>query len=264
MYVYGEEVFIINFIMDLTLAVFVMKISGKKMNILRCALSAATGGIYSVISLYINTTIFHSIIISAIMARIISGNDNELTVRSAVFLFIFSVMSGGGILLLLESFPELKGNMLFMLAGSLLSVTVCISAGKNLYNGAKIISGTYKATITHREKNYSLRLFNDTGNLITTPSGESVVVVGENIFTRIFGDIHNTDNFRNGISFVNAGTITGEKVFFIIKADKLYIPSEGYIVSPVYITSADINTDRFDGIINLNLTGGKYVQENNS
>ena len=128
----------------------------------------------------------------------------------------------------------------------------------HIRNTETINHSVIMAILTHSGKTYTLKLYNDSGNLLTTAGGERITVIDQELFGEIFGNIYEKITYSPDISFVSAKTIAGEKVFHVLKADSLYIPETDKLISPAYVTSADIAQVRFDGIINL--TGEKNAE----
>ncbi len=277
MYVYAEEVFLINLSMNMIICISVCRIRGMKRYYFRAFGAALTGGVYSVAALYCPAGIISKIIICILMGYIITDKSLYDTLNTAGLLFLASAISSGGVMLLsglISEYITVKPKILLTTLGAFTGISlfrVSIGGIMNFYS-EKSLTVLSEAVFMDRRK--TLLLFNDSGNLARSISGERVTLLSEESFIslcpelkdKIGGDIAemmiSDEKYKGRISFITAASINGHKMLPVIKID--CIKAENTIFSPAYICPAKIDSEIFDGIINLYNTGGKYDKENDT
>ncbi len=269
MYVYGEEVFLINFIMDYILCIFSYMLTSGKINFFRALFAASAGGIYSVICLYYPAGTISKIGVCLLMALIAEKKGAYDILTTAMILLCGSMVFSGGTVFFLSVWENTIGKGLMqMLSGAFTGGFIAISCLGRIKHERAVKSSTVSVTAQFMGRNISLSLLNDTGNLLTTQGGYGISVLSEEAFYKVCPELRDilTDDgagfsevfpeiYSGRVSFINSGSTGGEKILPVIKIDSFTY--EGKIILPAYISPAKISDGRFDGIINLNLTGGK-------
>ncbi len=144
-----------------------------------------------------------------------------------------------------------------------------------IFNKSVQISGIYEAEILFSDKIIKeIFLYADTGNFIRTLSGESVVVISNRIMKNICKtetlSFDSYDEYLKcyrsldydifthcGVTKVN--TVSGCKYLLSVRIDKM-IFSGNYIIENVTVVGGDFSYSEFDGIFNpiIFKTGGMY------
>jgi len=262
MYVYAEEVFIVNFIMDMLIAAFVMRHYGRKKYILRTIICGFIGGIYAITVLYIPSGILSKFAVSLIMGCVICGRSIYDCFMSAIMLLFGSLLCSGGIILtdlLLQDIHITAGkNILTMLSGSFCGLFIFNMTVKTIKKTEGLKGLTFSSEIIFAERKIQAKLLQDSGNLLKTINGENIIMISEDMFYRLCPELKEyaatalPEIYDGRISFVMAGSVTGEKLFTVLKADTITLREQNINLSPAYISPAKIKDVRFDGIINLN------------
>ena len=276
MYVYIEEVFLVNFLADYIICHFVCRLKSCGKRTSRCALCAFTGAAYAVLSIYINFGIAGKIIVCIIMGAILDSSGPHETVVASVYILTGSFICAGGSIAFTYIFNSddmispVKLNYTVLFSGIAVALFVFDKCMRpmtaDMEIGKKIISGE----IYFSGNTVSVSLFNDSGNLLRTNNGSSIVIVDysvsekllkgicENIFPS-YTDSSITQNpppelyGKTGIVYAN--TISGKSTLFTLRADSMMLLYSDEIIeiNPVYLAFTEIKDNRFCGIVNCGL-----------
>ena len=281
-YVYIEELVAVNFISNLIIIYSVIKMRRTNLHIARVTACALVGALFaSLVVLYsdinnttykIITTLIMSLMISQrIKAREIIVNFALLTIcsfiASGIVIFI-SIISSGVKGVMTEYI--FKTNYIIILF-SLLSARYLTSY---LYmfvlKRFNLHSDIYICDITTGDKTFSLRLLNDSGNLLRSVGGEPICVISKDMFYRVtqissefdsytdysvyYDNLSNEDKKR--VSIIKVGTVIGSKLQLYYRADSLSIDSSRTLRN-ILISSGSINSTSYDGVINMKEYGDK-------
>ncbi|MBE6038788.1 MAG: hypothetical protein E7218_06235 [Anaerofustis stercorihominis] len=273
MYVYAEEIFMVNFIMDYMLAHFVCSIKNHRKTKLKCFICALIGGVYGVSSLYIHMGIQHKIITCFAMGYIIDKSCVYETVISSVLMLLGSFICAGSITALSylcssQYISSADIDYIIVFFGSVAGLYIFDKCILTINKSADIKDNIIRAKISMCHICTYIYLLNDSGNLLRTTDGKSVIIVDKSVFSALCPDVDVEivsddikrvrealpEELQKRAGIITAEGITGKYNMLLLKIDnvKLYVDT-GTEISPAYVAFAHIDDERFSGIINMNL-----------
>lgn len=258
MKIYLDIILLINFSFDFLLLYSVKRILRRNINLKRILLASLIGAL-SIFLLFIkinNITLFIlKILISILMVLIaFSFRNLKYTLKNLMYLYIVSIILGGGLYFLNCSFSYKNEGIIFYHNGFSINIVVLIiiapfilytyiKESKNLkikYNQL------YEMEITLKnKKNINLTAFLDTGNSLKDPFLKRPIIVTNEI------DI--TGNYI----LVPFSTILNESYLKCYEVEKVYIKGLGEIRNVLLgISPRPIKMEGVDCIIGTNILGG--------
>ncbi len=255
--VYGDLLFFINFSMDFLCFFLTTKLMHRKLKLVRTLAAAAIGGVYAVLSLFINFLWIPSLMIDIGVCVIICSiafADKNIKIRSmALLVGIYMVVSMflGGIMTALFNMLN-RSDIPFGETEHSGSMTILIFIVLSAISGASLlIGGRYirkssvdkcvKLNITYNGKTVELNGISDSGNLLKDPiSGKRVIVADTCAVLGILPRAVSVAIGKNDISalsklstdaakrirLIPSTTAAGEKVLYGIIPDKIIIEFE--------------------------------------
>ena len=211
--VYADLLFLINFSMDYLCLYVCTKVMGRKLRLPKLLLSAAIGGIYSVISLFLSVTSPLSLVIDVgvclIMCAIVFAEKGRQLSSTLLCTFLFvgiSMMTGGCMTAIFNFLNRLElplsnvgedgiSTYLFAIIAAIAGF-ISLRSGELISRRAPIKECRIKIVFCGKE--IELLGFADSGNLVKDPlTGKAVVIVDRNaVSDRI--PIEEFDAFREG------------------------------------------------------------------
>ncbi len=210
--VYADLLFLINFSMDYLCLYVCAKVMARRIRLPRLLLSAALGGIYSVLSLFISLTSFLSVVIDIgvclIMCAIVFAEKgrNLSSTLLCTFLFVgISMMTGGCMTAIFNFLNKLDLPLSDIgedgISTYLFAILAAIAGFISLRSG-EIISRRApirecKLYITFQGREIELSGFSDSGNLVKDPiSGRAVIIVDRDTVAKSL-PIEEFDEFKS-------------------------------------------------------------------
>lgn len=247
--IYIDLILILNFVFDLLLLLSVSIILRRKTEFFRLLIGAFIGSI-SILALFINITSFElfllKFIISIIMVITSFGiRDIKYTLKNIVFLYLSSIILGGGLYLLnIEFSYDNKGiifynnglgiNFLILVILSPIIIYIYVKECKNLKTN---YSNYYNVCIKIKKQEIECTGFLDTGNKLVDPYKKRPVILINN-------KILKTNDFNK--IMVPVKTIIGTKLIECIRIDELKINNE--IIKKDVLLGFMENKIKIDGI----------------
>lgn len=228
MKIYVDLLFLLNFALDFLLLLTTSILLRRRKSINRIILGAFLGSL-SILLLFfpmnsIMLAIF-KIIISILMCILSFGYQNiKYTAKNTMYLYSTSIVLGGFLYLLNDTFAyQKKGivfyhkglsiNLIFLLFTSPILLYLYIKQGKELKN---VYSKYHTISITIKEKTYIQTAFLDTGNMLKDPYNKNPVILMNK--KKLIYDIN-----EFGMILIPYKTITETGMLSCIKADKVCI-----------------------------------------
>ena len=230
MKVYVDLVLFLNFLLDFILLVSVCILLRRSVSIVRLMIGSFIGSL-SILFLFINISSFtlfiFKIIISVIMCiSTFSFKNIKYTLNNLLYLYINSIVLGGALYLINDSFSKkhvgivfinngFSINLIILVIFSPIIVYIYIKQVKRLKNN---YNHYYKVKLYLNNRIYNLNAYLDTGNKLLDPYKNRPVVLVQKKVIR---------NIPNEVLYVPYKTIDKNGVIKCIKADKLYIEEVG-------------------------------------
>lgn len=211
--VYADLLFLINFSMDYLCLYVCAKVMGRRIRLPRFLLSAAVGGIYSVVSLFLSVTSLLSIVIDVgvclIMCAIVFAEKGRRLSSTLLCTFLFvgiSMMTGGCMTAIFNFLNRLDlplsdigedgiSTYLFALLAAIAGF-ISLRSGELISKRAPIKE--CKVKITFQGQEIELLGFADSGNLVKDPiSGKAVIIVDKETVAKSL-PIVEFDMFKQG------------------------------------------------------------------
>jgi len=211
--VYADLLFLINFSMDYLCLYVCAKVMGRRIRLPRFLLSAAIGGIYSVVSLFLSITSLLSIVIDIgvclIMCAIVFAEKGRRLSSTLLCTFLFvgiSMMTGGCMTAIFNFLNRLDlplsdigedgiSTYLFALLAAIAGF-ISLRSGELISKRAPIKE--CKVKITFQGQEIELLGFADSGNLVKDPiSGKAVIIVDKETVAKSL-PIVEFDMFKQG------------------------------------------------------------------
>lgn len=273
MFVYAEDVFVLNCIADMLILCFVFKyeIKVNSKYILRILLISIFESVLVV--LLINKSLafkaFGKMLLLFVVAWAASLGKNYCSVVSNFFLIMVSSFVFCGAIMFVGnglSFFNLPALSKFcsFAAGCALALTACFCFDRGIRDKVRLFPRQSSCCVcVNGKKIEGLTLFADTGNLLKTAFGQSIVVLDERIFKRLSGlnavkscALHDYVSFYDALpdelkakaGFKLVKGIGGATVYVTLKPDFIII--EGHSVDNVLIMPGNFSGSSFDGIYN--------------
>lgn len=191
--VFVDILFIINFSMDYLCLFICSRILHRRAKRARLLLSAALGGIYSVLSLFLQLNSFLSVVVDLSVCVMICAvgfwerrsHLGSMTLTSFLFLGV-SMMLGGCMTAIFNLLNRLDlpldgvsadglSTYLFVIVAAIAGL-ICLRHGQLLSRRSTV--SECELTIVIGEYSFTLRALADSGNLVKDPiSGKSVIIV---------------------------------------------------------------------------------------
>ena len=211
--VYVDLLFLINFSMDYLCLYICGKVLRKKLKLIRLMLAAATGGAYSIISLFFPFSPAINLIIDALFCLVICAiafAEKGRRISSTLvcgFLFVGISMMTGGAMTAIFNFINRLELPLDSINGDGISTylfaIIAAVAGIITLRSGEIISGRSnisecKLTLTISGKSAEFFALSDSGNLVKDPlSGRYVVLIDREALSKLV-DVSIFDKFLEG------------------------------------------------------------------
>ncbi|MDR2519451.1 MAG: sigma-E processing peptidase SpoIIGA [Eubacteriaceae bacterium] len=281
---YGEDIILINFIVNFILLASVFRARRRKVSYWRCSLAASLGALYALAAVGGSGALFEvafKLASCAAMGIIITPKPipKDAAINSALILctsfscagatLFFSYLAKGAAApgtIFAAQHATRAAVFLGALFGSAVASLVYDRAFLRLegveFSRAVVVCGARQMKAT---------LLNDTGNLLRTLGGHSITLLSEPLFRELTGiqrcrldsyeeferEREGMDAFqkeRVGIAMVES--MNGSSLQIIFRADALRLEG-GFAASPAYISAAkNMSSSTFDGIYNQ-----KYIME---
>lgn len=273
MYVYAEDIFALNFVADILILGFVFKyeIKAKSKYALRIFFIAVAESILTVV--LVNKSVEFKVLgkISLLLAvawtasceksfRVISGNFILITVSSFVFCGAVLFVGNG-----LE-FVELPvfSKLICFAFGCALAVGACFCFDRCIKGKIHLFLQLSSCEVSICGKKVErLTLFADTGNLLKTVSGQSIIVIDEKIFKELcglsnvgFNDFSEMTDVcaalpedlktKAGFKFIKG--IGQANIFMTLKTD--FVKIDGRCIENAQIMPGNFAGSGFDGVYN--------------
>lgn len=274
--VYIDLLFLINFSMDLLCFYITSIIMKQKLPALRSLLAAGAGGIYSVFALLGSldgvSLVLCDVLICIFMILLIFGNNESGIFRYASLSILYlgiSMLLGGimsGIFTLLGKLgikaDRADGDSIsvFLFASiALISAILSIRGVKMLSKKGK--QRMCRVRIKLGKCEYSLLGFIDTGNLVLSPLGRSVIFIDKDIISdSIPKDADKKflrgEYFDFGASAISVNTAAGSALCVTFKPDFIYISPQkengeyaNEYKSDCLISALDIQSKEYGAIV---------------
>ena len=275
-YVYIEEIVALNLISNLIIIYSVIKMRRINLHIARVIVGALVGALFAVlVAMYDDiNNVGYKIIVTLIMSLLISERMKAREVIVSFSLLTICSFTASGIVIFISMISSgvngvmteyiFRTNYIIILF-SLLSARYLTSY---LYRFAlkrfNLQGDIYLCDITAKDKTVSLKLLNDSGNLLRSIGGEPICVISKKMFYRItqiksefdtytdysvyYDNLSDEDKQR--VSVVKIGTVIGSKLQLYYRADSLSI-NNSKTLRNVLISSGSINSTSYDGVINM-------------
>lgn len=249
--VYADLLFLVNFSMDMLCLILVAKLTSKRLSLLRAALGAALGGIYSVVILFISLSpplalLLHLTCCVAMCAASfgVRGGAKQVLLNTAAFLVSSSLL--GGIMTAAFSLLNTLGISTenagendippwLILTFGAISAFLAKVGGRHLKKKASLRFA--EVEITLGDKTLAVSAVCDSGNLLRDSiSGRTVMVADTRHAEYFFGnkkEITPLDLPRlapelgRRSSLIPYRTASGSKTMVAFRPQKLIIKSEG-------------------------------------
>lgn len=259
MTVYVDLVLILNIAMDFLLLLSVSTTLKRNVKFYRIILGSLIGGI-SVVFLFLklnNLTLFlFKLIVSMIMVLVTFSFKNiKYFFNNLLYLYLLSIILGGGIYLLDIQFNYKNEGLLFINNGFKLNfIVLLISSPFIIYMYIKSIrsikrnySNFYRVDIIYNEKKYRFNAVLDTGNRLYDPYKKRPIVIVNTNKIKL--------NYENSI-IVPYHTASGNGILKCILVDELII--EGKILNKVLvgISKEKFHIEGVDMLLHNDLIGG--------
>ncbi len=267
--VYADVLFLINFSMDFLVFYICARFSGKRLNALRTAFSAAVGGAYGIAALFIPgegvmlavCDIASLLLICAVAFYDKKERLRDFLARTALFAGVSAIL--GGIMSALYSLLNRSGlDMLEGETGDDISVwlfaLLAAAGGAAAFVGGRRMrrlasSRQGRIEIVFESRSVALRAMTDTGNLLSDPlSGRGVVICEldavESVFPRELsefwrsGDISRSsalpERYASKLRFIPARGAVGAKTALLcaVLPDAVKVEGRGdadLLIAPV-------------------------------
>lgn len=273
MFVYAEDVFVLNFIVDMLILCFVFKyeIKAKSKYILRILAIAVSESVLVVFlinrSLVFKT--FGKMLLLFAVAWTASQKKNFRYVAGNFFLLMAdSFVLCGAVLFVGNGFDFLKLSALkksvsFVL-GCVLSLAACFWFDRCIRNKIRFFPRQCSCSVCVNGKMIeNIMLFADTGNLLMSASGNGIVVLSKEIFRKLSGlsaaklcALSDYFSFYEALpgelkpkaGFKITKGVNGVNVYVTLKTD--YIIIDGHSIKNALIMPGEFSGSGFDGIYN--------------
>lgn len=239
--VYIDLLFLINFSMDYLCLYICGRVLRKKLKLIKLISSAATGGAYSVISLFFPFSPTVNLIIDAIFCLVICAiafAERGRRISSTLicgFLFVGVSMMTGGAMTAIFNFLNRLDLPLDSIQGDGISTylfaIIAAVAGIITLRSGEIISGRSsikecKLTLTIGGKTADFFALSDSGNLVKDPlSGKNVVLIDRDALSAL-ADLTVFDKFLEGRQAPTSSGIKGLRIVPIKTAGgRSYLPA---------------------------------------
>lgn len=257
--VYVDLVLILNIAMDLLLLLSVSITLKRNVKFYRIILGSLIGGV-SVVFLFLdlnNLILFlFKMIVSMVMVLITFSFKNiKYFFNNLLYLYLLSIILGGGIYLLDIQLNYKNSGLLFINSGfSLNFIVLLISSPFILYMYIKSVrhikrnhSNFYKVDIIYNNRKYKFNAVLDTGNRLYDPYKKRPIVIVNTNKIKL--------NYENSI-LVPYHTASGNSILKCVLVDKLII--DGKVLNKVLV---GISKEKFyiegvDMLLHNDLIGG--------
>ena len=235
------------------------KILKKEYIFTRFILSASIGGIYSIISVILQSTIFNSIILKLILTVIlvkIAFNSNRKEIATDIItLYGITYTIGGGIL----SFIANSNSIVNRSIGITFSIFIIYSICEIYKQKAIKKENTCSIIIKTEEKYFKLKAFIDTGlNLKDEEKNADVIVINKNIIKT-----ENLSKEKNRkIKYKTIDNIK-EATGFEVEEVTIYHEGKTFKYKKPVIMICQNKIDNFDALIGINIIKGSETYGNN-
>ena len=225
--VYIDLLFLINFSMDYLCLYICGKVLRKKLKLLRLILAAATGGVYSIVSLFFPFSSLLSLIIDAFFCLVICAiafTEKGRRLSSTLlcgFLFVGISMMTGGAMTAIFNFLNRLDLPLDSIDGDGISTylfaIIAAVAGIISLRSGEIISKRSdikecKLTLTLSGKTATFFALSDSGNLVKDPlSGKNVVLIDRSVLLGLV-DVSVFDRFLEGQQPPDSSGVKGLRI----------------------------------------------------
>ncbi|MCL1913985.1 MAG: sigma-E processing peptidase SpoIIGA [Eubacteriaceae bacterium] len=283
-YVYGEELFAMNFACNLILALSAYKARRIKIVWARACLGALVGVAYMflVVANRFYATAFWKLAALVLMALCITPHIalRELVINSA--LMLVSSFSAAGCVLALSMVASTSlaagfgpASYITSVLGAALGAFATITVYRKSFLS---LEGAKYSTFNIKSEGRSIRavLFDDSGNLAKTPFGASISVLEEKSFLELSGAscssvggyaefasfVHEVpDERKSRFSVTKLSGVGTESYRLVYKADLAAINGQ-YILAPAYFCGAPLpGSWEYDGVCNIRLILERCVYE---
>ena len=211
--VYADLLFLINFSMDYLCLYICARVLHRRVTLSRMLIASSLGGLYSIVSLFVNANTLTSIIIDisicVIMCAIVFSHK-EKSIRSlplCTFLYVgISMMTGGAMTAIfnflnrldlpIDSIEDDNASPYIFIILAIISGLITLRSGQVLSKHSTVTTCTLKITVNGKEATF--KALSDSGNLVKDPlSNKPVIVLDRQIFSKIV-DISVLEKFSNG------------------------------------------------------------------
>lgn len=245
--VYVDLLFLINFSMDYVCLYACAKVMKRKIRFVRLILSAALGGIYSVISVFLPFGAVIGTAADALFCLIICAiafSEKGRRLSSTLlcgFLFVgISMMMGGIMTAIFNALNRLDlpldsidgdgiSTYLFAIIAAVAGI-ITLRSGAIIAKRADIKECTLILTVSGKTK--EIFALSDSGNLVKDPlSGKSVVLIDRNIMAELAdltifddflsGELHLEKNPPKGLRVVPINTASGRSALCAMPPDRM-------------------------------------------
>ena len=240
---YADILFLIDFSMDALTLYMTGRFTRTEMKTRRIAISAAFGGVVSVVITALSAgrliSLAVGVICSAVMTYIAFGRSKVPVFVTRVSVLWSGGMLLGGVMTAVSSFGvsvehgEVKREkstvMLVFLTGALIALLLFAILGRS-----KKIKET-EVKLSNGERSVTVMGLVDSGNLLKDPfSGKPVIVLSKKTSTALFGDTAESlchafgdsevpDEFKSRIRAIPVKTVSGESLLAGIGLDRISI-----------------------------------------
>ncbi|MBO4978893.1 MAG: sigma-E processing peptidase SpoIIGA [Clostridia bacterium] len=249
--VYGDLLFLINFSMDFLCLFLVAKLLSRPMSPFRFVLAATSGGIYSVISLFLPQglllslvdLLFCAVICSAAFAR--RGESWRSLLTLCVMYFLSSVLLGGimtAIFALLNRLSPPLDDLekstdippWILIAVALLSAFTSLLGGRFLHRKAG--QKTLHLEVRLGGRRASCLAFCDSGHLLRDPlDGRCVILLDKSLAPLLLpadkkgfdlSELQNTESLARRVRIIPLKTANAESVLYALRPDRILLKDD--------------------------------------
>jgi len=257
--VYVDLVLILNIAMDFLLLLATSVILKRNIKFYRIILGGIAGGI-SIIFLFLNLNnlelFLFKLIVSTIMVLITFSFKNiKYFFNNLLYLYLLSIILGGGIYLLDVQFNYQNNGLVFINSGFSLNVVVLVIVGpfiiysyiKSMKKFKQNYSNLYKVDMIYKNKKYMFNAVLDTGNRLYDPYKRRPVVI---VYTNKI-----KLNYEDSI-LVPYHTASGNSILKCVIVDKLIIDGNRRQNVLVGISKEKFHIEGIDMLLHNDLIGG--------
>ncbi len=282
-YVYAEEIFFVNYAANFLISYTLCRVKAYNRKIIRCVFSALIGTVYAFFYLF-EADFFYSIcmklIFTLFMSFALCFKPTLKKLFTDFFLLVFLACLCAGLTLLFSllfsmnnpNFAFSDVNYYHMILGVLTGCICGYKLIKCIFGAIAFDKIIYDCELSYNNKTIKTKMLADSGNLITTFSGEPVCIVKNELFFYLTGiqaktflnsedyiDFIQNLNYKlqSRISFAGAQGVTGRIVMMIFRIDKIIIADKCF--DKAFIASSENIAGSIDGIFNPAMLGGNKL-----